>query len=198
MYVKSISVTDYSTGSQYTYTDHSGTWQSIKAVGGSVNGNGQSAVPVSTAAADPPATTSVTGTQPIPFTGTHRDASSSGTSSVFPWVSGSTSVLSGSTPSGFPASSGASVSEASLQCFVLPLPSLSTDGASLQGSSQNKSSSLSSSNSSASGSRSGQLQTASSTATVAPPTTAAAIGSFRADYALGIICVLTGSAIAWF
>jgi len=38
MYVKSISVTDYSTGSQYQYSDRSGTWESIQAVGGKVNG----------------------------------------------------------------------------------------------------------------------------------------------------------------
>jgi len=30
MYVKSTQVTDYGTGKEYTYSDHSGTWQSIK------------------------------------------------------------------------------------------------------------------------------------------------------------------------
>lgn len=40
MQVKSIDVTDYSTGSQYVYTDRSGSWQSIKAVDGDTNGNG--------------------------------------------------------------------------------------------------------------------------------------------------------------
>ncbi|KAI0974223.1 glycoside hydrolase family 16 protein [Xylaria arbuscula] len=39
MVVQSIKVTDYSTGSKYTYGDTSGTWQSIQADGGSVNGN---------------------------------------------------------------------------------------------------------------------------------------------------------------
>ncbi|KAH7027494.1 concanavalin A-like lectin/glucanase domain-containing protein [Microdochium trichocladiopsis] len=39
MNVKHIKVTDYSTGSKYTYGDHSGTWQSIQADGGKVNGN---------------------------------------------------------------------------------------------------------------------------------------------------------------
>ncbi|RYP03522.1 hypothetical protein DL764_005077 [Monosporascus ibericus] len=39
MYVKSVKVTDYSTGSSYTYGDSSGTWQSIQAEGGEVNGN---------------------------------------------------------------------------------------------------------------------------------------------------------------
>ncbi len=31
MYVKSAAVTDFSSGKEYTYTDHSGSWQSIKA-----------------------------------------------------------------------------------------------------------------------------------------------------------------------
>ncbi|KAH9994165.1 glycoside hydrolase family 16 protein [Xylariaceae sp. FL0662B] len=39
MGVKSIKITDYSTGSAYTYGDSSGTWQSIQAKGGSINGN---------------------------------------------------------------------------------------------------------------------------------------------------------------
>ena len=40
MKVKSVSVQDYSTGTQYKYGDTSGTWESIQAVGGSVNSNG--------------------------------------------------------------------------------------------------------------------------------------------------------------
>ena len=39
MYVKSIKVTDYSTGKEYKYGDNSGSWQSIVAVDGKVNGN---------------------------------------------------------------------------------------------------------------------------------------------------------------
>ncbi|KAF4123519.1 Glycosyl hydrolases family 16 [Geosmithia morbida] len=39
MVVRSVAVTDYSTGSEYRYTDTSGSWQSIEAVGGEVNGN---------------------------------------------------------------------------------------------------------------------------------------------------------------
>ncbi|OJD18975.1 hypothetical protein AJ78_01003 [Emergomyces pasteurianus Ep9510] len=40
MGLKSITVTDYSTGKEYRYTDKSGNWPSIEAVGGKVNGNG--------------------------------------------------------------------------------------------------------------------------------------------------------------
>ncbi|KAG9238367.1 concanavalin A-like lectin/glucanase domain-containing protein [Amylocarpus encephaloides] len=39
MTVQSIVVTDYSTGTQYKYGDTSGSWGSIQAVGGNVNGN---------------------------------------------------------------------------------------------------------------------------------------------------------------
>lgn len=39
MVVSSIAVTDYSTGSQYTYGDQSGDWTSIESTGGRVNGN---------------------------------------------------------------------------------------------------------------------------------------------------------------
>lgn len=37
--VKDINVVDYSTGTKYQYTDRSGSWNSIEAVGGKVNGN---------------------------------------------------------------------------------------------------------------------------------------------------------------
>ncbi|OAX81878.1 hypothetical protein ACJ72_03776 [Emergomyces africanus] len=40
MGLKSITVTDYSTGKEYRYTDKSGNWQSIEAVGGKVHGSG--------------------------------------------------------------------------------------------------------------------------------------------------------------
>ena len=39
MYVKSVNVQDYSTGSEYIYSDHSGTWESIIATDGEINAN---------------------------------------------------------------------------------------------------------------------------------------------------------------
>jgi hypothetical protein len=45
MYVQSITASDYSTGTAYKYTDNTGTWQSIEAVGGSVNGDGSGGAP---------------------------------------------------------------------------------------------------------------------------------------------------------
>lgn len=38
-FIKAISVQDYSTGREYAYTDHSGTWMSIQAIDGNINGN---------------------------------------------------------------------------------------------------------------------------------------------------------------
>ena len=84
-------MTDYSTGTQYTYGDTTGNWQSIKAAGGSVNsaGNGGS----SAAAASAPAVTAVSNGSPLPFDGTHRDTSSTYvTPSVYPWVAGPTTL----------------------------------------------------------------------------------------------------------
>jgi Glycosyl hydrolases family 16 len=73
MNVKSVSVTDYSTGSEYTYSGTSGTWQDISAVGGKVNPSGGSSVVVAA-----PAVTSSASGQPIPF-------QASGTQSLYPW-----------------------------------------------------------------------------------------------------------------
>ncbi|PNS21713.1 Acyl-protein thioesterase 1 [Sphaceloma murrayae] len=66
MVVKSVAVTDYSTGSQYRYGDTSGTWQSIQAVGGSVNSGGSSNTNVAS-----PAITSTSSGGPQ-WRGTHR------------------------------------------------------------------------------------------------------------------------------
>ncbi|KAG8629204.1 hypothetical protein KVT40_003069 [Elsinoe batatas] len=66
MVVKSISVTDYSTGSAYRYGDTSGSWQSIQAVGGQVNSRGGSNTNVAS-----PAITSTSSGGPQ-WRGTHR------------------------------------------------------------------------------------------------------------------------------
>ena len=76
MSVKSIAVTDYSTGSQYQYSGTDGTWQSITAVNGKVvsTGNGKNDAAVNANVA--PSTTGTTN-GPMPFQGTHADSSSS-------------------------------------------------------------------------------------------------------------------------
>ncbi|MCJ1363408.1 hypothetical protein MMC16_002515 [Acarospora aff. strigata] len=91
MLVKSLDVTDYSTGTQYTYSGTSGTWDSIQAVGGKVNpGGGSGASPAGSSA---PAVTSSSNSAPIPFEGTHRDTSSTYTQpNIYPFVAGATTL----------------------------------------------------------------------------------------------------------
>jgi beta-glucanase (GH16 family) len=65
MHVRSASITDYSTGKKYTYSDTSGTWQSIRSEGGEINGNLGNANPVTvTASATAAATNSLSPTIP--------------------------------------------------------------------------------------------------------------------------------------
>ncbi|KAI9819084.1 MAG: hypothetical protein M1826_001176 [Phylliscum demangeonii] len=73
MQLRSLTVTDYSTGTQYQYSGQDGSWQSIVAVGGTVNpsGSGSGGSPV--AAANAPAVTSASPSIPAAFAGTHRD-----------------------------------------------------------------------------------------------------------------------------
>jgi beta-glucanase (GH16 family) len=66
MYVKNIKVQDYSTGTQYTYGDTTGNWQSIQAAGGTV-GQGSGSSGGTSVASSAPAVTSASSGQPIPF-----------------------------------------------------------------------------------------------------------------------------------
>jgi len=96
MYLKSIAVTDYSTGSQYTYSGGGGTWQSIQSNGGKINGNGSSgsSLTVAAAPADPTSTSQSTITAPLPFEGTHAETTSSFvTPSIYPWIGSATATL---------------------------------------------------------------------------------------------------------
>ena len=90
MQVKSIKVTDYSTGKEYVYSDRSGTWQSIDSVGGKVNPKGTPGsgpeVGSSSPAPDP--------TQaPSSSTQGMQTTSGAGTPSEYPWIPGSPSTL---------------------------------------------------------------------------------------------------------
>ncbi|KAL1991009.1 hypothetical protein VTN49DRAFT_5513 [Thermomyces lanuginosus] len=91
MYCKSIKVTDYSTGKEYRYTDKSGTWESIEAVGGSVGGNQDAAESVSTDASAPTITSG--SSAPFPFSGTHRDPETWTKPDVWPWVPSASASL---------------------------------------------------------------------------------------------------------
>ncbi|KAK2736789.1 hypothetical protein FQN57_000561 [Myotisia sp. PD_48] len=78
MVVKSLKVTDYSTGKQYRYTDRSGKWQSIEAIGGKVNPGGSGAPPPeveSSTRAPPKPTTTPTSSKGMPSETPSPDAS---------------------------------------------------------------------------------------------------------------------------
>ena len=85
MLVQSIVVSDYSTGKQYEYSGTTGSWQSIKAVGGSVNGNinNQDAPTVTASASGSAATTALS--VPVGGIGGSR-SSATVTETGWPWV----------------------------------------------------------------------------------------------------------------
>ena len=75
MLVQSLSVTDYSTGTQYQYGDTSGAWTSIESVGGRVNGNSDGATGTDSTA---PAITSTSSGNIVPFSGSNGDTTTPG------------------------------------------------------------------------------------------------------------------------
>lgn len=93
MVVAYVKATDYSTGTSYSYSDNSGSWQSIRSSGGNINGgSGNSgAVAGSPPPSSAPSITEVSTGDPTPFGGPHRDpASTFVTPSVWPWVASAT------------------------------------------------------------------------------------------------------------
>jgi beta-glucanase (GH16 family) len=91
MYLKSIHVSDYSTGSQYTYSGSSGTWESIRSDGGTINPSGYD-TPASVSPATS-ATTYMTATS-TSLDGIHAETTSSYvTPSIWPWVGSATATL---------------------------------------------------------------------------------------------------------
>ncbi|KIX97583.1 uncharacterized protein Z520_06360 [Fonsecaea multimorphosa CBS 102226] len=83
MYVKSVHVTDYSTGSQYSYSGTSGTWQSIVSTGGQINGQGDG-TPASSVSA-PAVTSSVPNSAPLAFGNGGDTSSVYATRTGWPW-----------------------------------------------------------------------------------------------------------------
>lgn len=86
MSVKTVKITDYSTGSHYTYGDTSGSWGSIRSDGGSVNGNLGNADTLTTTAVASGST--ATGSANVPAGGIGGESSSNSGSSNLPegWV----------------------------------------------------------------------------------------------------------------
>ncbi|KAF9889253.1 hypothetical protein FE257_007566 [Aspergillus nanangensis] len=100
MYMKSLKVTDYSTGSSYSYGDQTGSWESISADGGRINGNidADTASRVESA----PTVTATVDSMPIPFSGTHRETSVNERPSVWPWVPTPTTLSTDTAMTGLP------------------------------------------------------------------------------------------------
>jgi hypothetical protein len=182
MYMKSLSVTDYSTGTSYSYGDHSGSWQSIVSNGGQINGNiGGASASVATG----PTVTSTVGTAPLPFSGTHKETSSYSTPSTWPWV-----------PTTLASTTSATTTSVS--------NSLTVSGAS-SGPQSTSVSSTSSSDSSSSGAENttvatsvaAQAQSSTNTAHAAP-STGAANSMYTMPAGIGAFCALLGSSFAFF
>jgi beta-glucanase (GH16 family) len=92
MYVKSVDVTDYSTGSQYSYSGTSGTWQSITSSGGQINGEGNGAAPPSSGSA-PAVTSTVPNSAPLAFGNGGGDSAVTATRTGWPWSGTATATL---------------------------------------------------------------------------------------------------------
>ncbi|EXJ93004.1 hypothetical protein A1O3_01560 [Capronia epimyces CBS 606.96] len=119
MYVKSVHVTDYSTGSQYSYSGTSGTWQSIVSSGGQINGEGDG-TPVSSAQA-PAVTSHVSNSAPLAFGNGDNTDSVSATRTGWPWsgTATATAVTVTQSPSSSSAQVPSSASESvSLEVFT--------------------------------------------------------------------------------
>jgi beta-glucanase (GH16 family) len=99
MQVQYISISDYSTGKQYKYGDTSGSWQSIQAVGGAVNGNFGKASQLTVTASAAAETKSAAPTVPVGGIG-KGGGSATVTQTGWPWVA-SANPTSASAPSGW-------------------------------------------------------------------------------------------------
>ncbi|KAL7798105.1 glycoside hydrolase family 16 protein [Trichoderma ceciliae] len=99
MLVQSITITDYSTGKQYVYSDNSGSWQSIQAVGGQINGNANNQNALTVTASNAGSTPTIVLSIPVGGIGTDKSPATA-TQTGWPWVAGATPTM-GSIPSGW-------------------------------------------------------------------------------------------------
>lgn len=100
MVVSKLSVTDYSTGKYYKYTDQSGSWQSISAIGGSINGNLNGAGSL-TVTASASAATSLSPSIPVGGIGNGIGKGSTTTQTGWPWAPTSATSDDDDIPSGW-------------------------------------------------------------------------------------------------
>ena len=91
MYLKAIAVTDYSTGSSYSYDGTTGTWESIRSNGGTINSSGSGSK--SPTISSSPSYETASGNPSIPFVTDASASSVYATRTGYPWVSGSASAV---------------------------------------------------------------------------------------------------------
>lgn len=96
MVVQKVAVSDYSTGKEYIYGNNSGSWQSIQAVDGQVNGNEGDAGSL-TVTGSATAATSLSPSIPAGGIG----SGSTSTETGWPWVATASSGSAGTIPSGW-------------------------------------------------------------------------------------------------
>lgn len=96
MYLKAIAVTDYSTGTSYSYGGTSGTWQSIRSNGGTINSsaNGKNTPVIS----ESPSYTTASGNPTVPFSTDSAASSVYATRTGYPWTTESASAVTSVSP----------------------------------------------------------------------------------------------------
>ncbi|KAI1613088.1 extracellular cell wall glucanase Crf1/allergen Asp F9 [Exophiala viscosa] len=86
MYLKSVTVKDYSTGSSYSYSGTSGTWESIVSDGGEVNSSGNSTSDSTSTASAAATTSTASSSAGLAYSNSGSDSSSSTSHTGWPWV----------------------------------------------------------------------------------------------------------------
>ncbi|PVH18514.1 uncharacterized protein CXQ87_001445 [Candidozyma duobushaemuli] len=104
MHIKKLSVDDYSTGDKYEYTDRSGSWKSIKAVNGEINGregadgddDGSSSTSASSSSSTSPSSTSSSSSVSTTSSSSTASSSSKAVASNSPTTSSNPTTSAGS------------------------------------------------------------------------------------------------------
>jgi hypothetical protein len=91
MYLKSIQVSDYSTGRSYSYVGTTGTWQSIVSNGGNIGSTGEDTP--SNTVASPSVTSASSDSAPVGGFGYLQTTTTYTTPSIWPWVASATESI---------------------------------------------------------------------------------------------------------
>jgi len=96
MYLKALAVTDYSTGTSYSYDGTTGTWESIVSSGGTINSSGSGKDTPAVLASPEYATAS--GNPTVPFETNAAASSAYATRTGYPWVTAGASAVTSVSP----------------------------------------------------------------------------------------------------